>query len=60
MCGAVLVKGGIDLAGAHDNTVDFVVGFDVAGLVSRIRDDPLEVGIACKVGDGRSGKRMAE
>lgn len=58
--GAVLVEGGVDLAGAHDDTVDFVVGFDVAGLVGWIGDDPLEVGVACEVGDGRSGEWMAE
>ena len=58
--GAVLVEGGVDLAGAHDDAVDFVVGFDVAGLVSWVGDDPLEVGVACEVGDGRSGEGMAE
>ena len=60
MLGAVFVEGGVDLAGAEDYAVDLVVGEDGIVVVSRVGDDPLEVGLAGEVFDGGSCKRVAK
>ena len=57
---AVLDEGGVHLAGAHNHAFDLVVGFDVAGLVRRIGNDPLEVGVPGHVFDAGAGERMAK
>jgi hypothetical protein len=57
---AVFVEGGVDLAGAEDDAVDGVVRVDGAGFVRRVRDDPLEVGVADEVFEVGAGKWVAE
>lgn len=46
---SVLVERREDLAGAHDDTLDFVVGLDLTSLVGLIWDDPLEVRVASEL-----------
>ena len=57
--GAVFVEGDVDLAAAEDYAVDFFGWGDVVGLVGGVSDDPLEVGFAGEVFDGRAGEGVA-
>lgn len=57
---AVFVEGGVDLARAEDDAVNFVVGSDGVVGVGRVGNYPLEVGVACEVFDGRAGEGVAE
>ena len=59
--GAVLVEGGVDLAGAEDDAVDLLGGLDAAGGVLGVRDDPLEGGAGVgKVLDVGAGDWVAK
>ena len=58
--GAVFVQRGVDLAGAEDDAVDFVVRFDCRVGVGGVGDDPLEVGVAGEVFDRGAGEGVAE
>ncbi len=60
VCGAVFVEGGVDLAGAEDDAVDFLVGLDGGVGVGGVGDDPFEVGLAREVFDGGTGEGVAE
>ena len=57
---AVFVQGDVDLAGAEDYAIDFIVGEDGIVIVGGVRDDPLEVGLASEVFDGGAGERVAQ
>lgn len=62
---AVLDKGGVDLARAHDHTLNLLVRLDSISLVGRVRDDPLEVGVTSeglqvRAGNGMTQKRLGE
>lgn len=64
--GAVLVKGGVDLTGAEDDTLNLVVRLDVASLVLGVGDDPLEASVLTRellnvaASDGVSEQRLGE
>lgn len=47
--GAVLVQRGVNLAGANDDSINFLTCLDVTTLMRWILDDPLELRIANKV-----------
>ena len=51
MLGAVFVKRGVDLAGAHDYAVDLVTGKDGIVVMGRVGDDPLKMRLAGEVFD---------
>ena len=51
MLGAVFVKRGVDLAGAHDYAVDLVMGKDGTVVMGRVGDDPLKMRLAGEVFD---------
>ena len=57
---AVLVQGGPDLARAEDHALNLVRRRDGAGLVLRVRDDPLELRVFGKLANRRAGERMAQ
>lgn len=52
---AMFDEGGIDLAGAEDNSVNGGVGVDGTGFVGGIGDDPLEVRFAGEVDEVGTG-----
>ena len=56
---AVLVQRGIDLPGAEDDTFNVFGRVDL-GAVFRVRDDPLEMGVAGEVLDGRASDGVAK
>lgn len=61
----VLDEGGVDLARAHDHTLDLLGSLDGLGLVGRVRDDPLEVrvageGVQVRAGNGVTQERLGE
>ena len=58
--GAMLNQRGVDLAGAENDAVDLFGGRDLAGLMCRVRDDPLEVGVTGKVLNVRAGNGVAQ
>lgn len=57
---AVFVESGVDLTGAENDAGDVFRGIDFVGVVCRIRDYPLEVGLAGEVFDRGAGERVAE
>lgn len=61
----VLDEGGVDLARAHDDTLNLLGGVDGLGLVGGVRDDPLEVrlaseGLQIRAGNGVTQERLGE
>lgn len=56
----MFVESCVCLAGAENDAVAFFLGFDVARLVGGVGDDPLEVGIAGEIFDGRASEGVAE
>ena len=58
--GAVFVEGGVDLAGAEDDALDFGLWFYGVVGMGGVGDDPLEVRFACEVLNGGAGEGVAE
>ena len=58
--GAVLVQGGVDLAGAEDDAGDLRGGQDGGVGVRRVGDYPFEGGVPGEVGDVGAGERVPE
>jgi hypothetical protein len=61
----VLDKGGVDLARAHDDTLDLLGSLNGLGLVGGVTDDPLEVrvtgeGLQVRAGNGVTQERLGE
>lgn len=59
VCFAVLVQRCVDLTSAEDYAVN-LIGLGDGFAVLRIRDDPLEVRLVCKILDVGAGKWVAE
>ena len=56
----MFVEGGVDLAGAEDDAVDFIVGFDGIISMGGVGDNPFEVGVAGKIFNGGAGKGVSQ
>jgi hypothetical protein len=54
--GAVFLERNVHLAGTEDYALDLVVGIELAVFVTRIRDDPLEVGVAGELAERGAGE----
>lgn len=56
----VLLQSSVNLARAENDTLNLIVALDGAGLVSRIRNDPVELGITNEILNIGAGNRMTQ
>lgn len=60
LLGTVLVQSGVDLTSAENDTINLLVRLDVAGLMRRVGDDPLELRVPGELLNAGTGKRVTE